>query len=129
MQPESFDGFASVGTILPEERAALLPGGSFRFWASFWISPLSKRPPADIREHGAEDNQHSYHHGGYNARPETDAAEGDKEGALLAVKGEANLVRQNCVDCDGDQYSARPYDRDPERKFKSLWHLINPLLQ
>jgi len=33
MQPESSDGFASVGTILPEERAALLPGGSFRFWA------------------------------------------------------------------------------------------------
>src|ERR1035438_3334551 len=32
MQPESSDGFASVGTILPEERAALLPGGSFRFW-------------------------------------------------------------------------------------------------
>ena len=31
MQPESSDGFASVGTILPEERAALLPGGSFRF--------------------------------------------------------------------------------------------------
>jgi hypothetical protein len=32
MQPESSDGFASVGTILPEERAALLPGGSFHFW-------------------------------------------------------------------------------------------------
>src|ERR1035438_4718417 len=32
MQPESSDGFASVGTILPEERAALLPGGSFRFY-------------------------------------------------------------------------------------------------
>src|ERR1700685_159364 len=31
MQPESSDGFASVRTILPEERAALLPGGSFRF--------------------------------------------------------------------------------------------------
>jgi len=31
MQPESSDGFASVGTILPEGRAALLPGGSFRF--------------------------------------------------------------------------------------------------
>jgi hypothetical protein len=31
MQPESSDGFASVGTILPEERAAPLPGGSFRF--------------------------------------------------------------------------------------------------
>ena len=30
MQPESSDGFASVGTILPEEGAALLPGGSFR---------------------------------------------------------------------------------------------------
>jgi hypothetical protein len=31
MQPESSDGFASVGTILPKERAALLPGGFFRF--------------------------------------------------------------------------------------------------
>jgi len=31
MQPESSDGFASVGTILPKEGAALLPGGSFRF--------------------------------------------------------------------------------------------------
>jgi hypothetical protein len=30
MQPESSNGFASVGTILPEGRAALLPGGSFR---------------------------------------------------------------------------------------------------
>ena len=35
MQPESFDGFASVGTILPEGRAALLPGGSFRFCGLF----------------------------------------------------------------------------------------------
>jgi hypothetical protein len=33
MQPESSDGLASVGTILPEEGAALLPGGSFRFMA------------------------------------------------------------------------------------------------
>jgi hypothetical protein len=33
MQPESSDGFASVGTILPKEGAALLPGGSFRFYA------------------------------------------------------------------------------------------------
>jgi hypothetical protein len=31
MQPESSDGFASVGTILPKEEAALLPGGFFRF--------------------------------------------------------------------------------------------------
>ena len=35
MQPESSDGFASVGTILPEERAALLPGGSFRLSGLF----------------------------------------------------------------------------------------------
>src|SRR5579863_4589117 len=33
MQPESSDGFASVGTILPKEGAALLPGGSFRLMA------------------------------------------------------------------------------------------------
>jgi hypothetical protein len=31
MQPESSDGFASVGTILPKEEAALLPGGLFAF--------------------------------------------------------------------------------------------------
>jgi hypothetical protein len=31
MQPESSDGFASVGTILPKEKAALLPGGLFAF--------------------------------------------------------------------------------------------------
>jgi len=36
MQPESSDGFASVGTILPKEGAALLPGGSFRFLPYFW---------------------------------------------------------------------------------------------
>jgi hypothetical protein len=35
MQPESSDGFASVGAILPEEGAALLPGGSFRFCGIF----------------------------------------------------------------------------------------------
>jgi hypothetical protein len=39
MQPESSDGFASVGTILPKEEAALLPGGFFvpreRFWSFF----------------------------------------------------------------------------------------------
>jgi hypothetical protein len=31
MQPESSDGFASVGTVLPKEEAALLPGGLFIF--------------------------------------------------------------------------------------------------
>jgi hypothetical protein len=32
MQPESSDGFASVGTILPKEEAALLPGGFFTYF-------------------------------------------------------------------------------------------------
>ena len=35
MQPESSDGFASVGTILPKEEAALLPGGLFAFRRAF----------------------------------------------------------------------------------------------
>jgi hypothetical protein len=35
MQPESSDGFASVGTILPKVKAALLPGGFYRFRGSF----------------------------------------------------------------------------------------------
>jgi hypothetical protein len=29
MTPESSDGLASVGTILPKEKATLLPGGFF----------------------------------------------------------------------------------------------------
>jgi hypothetical protein len=32
ISPESSDGFASVGTILPEGKAALLPGGLFSLW-------------------------------------------------------------------------------------------------
>src|SRR5580698_910957 len=36
MQPESSDGFASVGTILPREEAALLPGGLFVFSSPQW---------------------------------------------------------------------------------------------
>ena len=40
ISPESSDGFASVGTILPREEAALLPGGLFvsperYFWPIF----------------------------------------------------------------------------------------------
>jgi hypothetical protein len=31
ISPESSDGFASVGTILPKEEATLLPGGLFVF--------------------------------------------------------------------------------------------------
>ena len=34
MQPESSDGFASVGTVLPDEEVALLPGGLFAFVAA-----------------------------------------------------------------------------------------------
>jgi hypothetical protein len=37
MQPESSDGFASVGTILPKEKAALLPGGLFAFADGIWV--------------------------------------------------------------------------------------------
>jgi hypothetical protein len=35
ISPESSDGFASVGTILPKEEAALLPGGLFAFQAGY----------------------------------------------------------------------------------------------
>jgi hypothetical protein len=31
ISPESSDGFASVGTVLPKEEATLLPGGLFAF--------------------------------------------------------------------------------------------------
>jgi hypothetical protein len=34
ISPESSDGFASVGTILPEGKVALLPGGLFSFMRS-----------------------------------------------------------------------------------------------
>jgi len=30
ISPESSDGFASIGTILPSEKTALLPGGLLR---------------------------------------------------------------------------------------------------
>ena len=36
ISPESSDGFASVGTILPKEEAALLPGGLFAFSDEFF---------------------------------------------------------------------------------------------
>jgi hypothetical protein len=49
MQPESSDGFASVGTILPEERAALLPGGSFRFLEPIRTVTLEAQWPQKVR--------------------------------------------------------------------------------
>jgi hypothetical protein len=47
MQPESSDGFASVGTILPEGRAALLPGGSFRFYLGSSPGLFRANEPSD----------------------------------------------------------------------------------
>src|ERR1700735_4673646 len=52
MQPESSDGFGSVGTILPEERAALLPGGSFRFWGVLGAVRRFSRPMAWLGRSG-----------------------------------------------------------------------------
>jgi hypothetical protein len=43
ISPESSDGFASVGTILPKEEAALLPGGLFAFYAA--VSHFKYAPP------------------------------------------------------------------------------------
>jgi hypothetical protein len=43
MQPESSDGFASVGTILPKEKAALLPGGFFVSDCEFLVGCVSER--------------------------------------------------------------------------------------
>jgi hypothetical protein len=44
ISPESSDGFASVGTILPKEKVALLPGGLFVFaeavLGGIWLSPF-----------------------------------------------------------------------------------------
>jgi hypothetical protein len=42
ISPESSDGFASVGTILPKEEAALLPGSLFAFSedGDAWIQRL-----------------------------------------------------------------------------------------
>ena len=61
MQPESSDGFASVGTILPKEEAALLPGGLFaclgpsattKFRANPGSSVMEERISVDSREVG-----------------------------------------------------------------------------
>jgi hypothetical protein len=51
MQPESSDGFASVGTILPKEEAALLPGGFFAFCQASLREATRAAQPND---HGRE---------------------------------------------------------------------------
>jgi hypothetical protein len=48
MQPESSDGFASVGAILPKEEAALLPGGFFAFCGAP-VANLSGLPRVQAR--------------------------------------------------------------------------------
>ena len=61
MQPESSDGFASVGTILPKEEAALLPGGFFRFCGLFSSDPRAVKglsaPPCPESQADLEDRQ------------------------------------------------------------------------
>ena len=59
ISPESSDGFASVGTILPKEEATLLPGGLFAFRIQLssdeelkkWLAPAEKKKLSPIREH------------------------------------------------------------------------------
>ena len=45
ISPESSDGFASVGTILPKEEATLLPGGLFALPARFKEEALDSSQP------------------------------------------------------------------------------------
>jgi hypothetical protein len=50
ISPESSDGFASVGTILPKEKATLLPGGFFAFPATTFVGPRDQIPEAEAQE-------------------------------------------------------------------------------
>jgi hypothetical protein len=52
ISPESSDGFASVGTILPKEEATLLPGGLFTFVVKLRLNlvPKSGLDPPGGRE-------------------------------------------------------------------------------
>ena len=50
ISPESSDGFASVGTILPKEEATLLPGGLFAFLVPLSCDCGPKFPEAEANE-------------------------------------------------------------------------------
>ena len=50
ISPESSDGFASVGTILPKEEATLLPGGLFAFFGAAFVGLRRKIPEREINE-------------------------------------------------------------------------------
>jgi hypothetical protein len=43
ISPESSDGFASVGTILPKEEVTLLPGGLFAFRSSIKCASMREK--------------------------------------------------------------------------------------
>jgi hypothetical protein len=45
ISPESSDGFASVGTILPKEEATLLPGGLFAFLSTTFVGLWRREVP------------------------------------------------------------------------------------
>jgi hypothetical protein len=50
MQPESSDGLASVGTILPEEMAARISGGHFHFFYLLFSPPqLYRECPVAVK--------------------------------------------------------------------------------
>jgi hypothetical protein len=55
ISPESSDGFASVGTILPKEEATLLPGGLFAFFV-----PLLGDCPPKISKAEADEKSYFY---------------------------------------------------------------------
>ena len=50
ISPESSDGFASVGTILPKEEATLLPGGLFVFSGTTFVGWGTKFPEGEANE-------------------------------------------------------------------------------
>src|ERR1035437_8409039 len=144
MQPESSDGFASVGTILPEEGTALLPGGSFRFLAcsrrkaslqavipagsrSKAAVALAEGTPAEVQEHGPDDHLGRNRKGCQQTRPEADAAERNKEGGLPAGDGKLRLLRQERSDCHRQKEPPGPNDRNSEGKLKRQFHDGFPL--
>ena len=84
ISPESSDGFASVGTILPKEEAALLPGGLFTFpvmfqrrvaassgFDSFWEHTLENLRFALVTCGGRPIDVGKRHHPAINSRKET----------------------------------------------------------
>ena len=134
MQPESSDGFASVGTILPEERAALLPGGSFRFLRPFRIltstvytwdeSPAYRRlVPADVEQHGADDHEASYGQRRQHAGPKTDSVVRNKESGSAAGESKHRPGGKQGADGNPNQDSSDPDDCDSEGDLNCQRHV------